>query len=165
MAYRNVELPWGQERTFVVPGWGERKPGNLTIDEEKDYVLFEGVVDKDRPDEKPFYFYFKGEIVSLIMVTENSDTENMVKAFGGKNTWDQKGVYVRLPSGVWTIGSTHDMPHMSGHVTDNNFNGHLCVHFLRDMSEAQRNDPDYGVQNQVTLRNAWKALTGETISY
>ena len=79
MAYRNVELPWGQERTFVVPGWGERKPGNLTIDEEKDYVLFEGVVDKDRPDEKPFYFYFKGEIVSLLLNGDEYVNDNTVK--------------------------------------------------------------------------------------
>ena len=91
------------------------------------------------------------------------DTENMLKAFGGVNTWDQKGVYVKLPSGVWTIGSTHDMPHLSGHVTDNNFNGHLCVHFLRDMSEAEANDPKYGVANQKTIRTLWKSMTGEEI--
>ena len=93
------------------------------------------------------------------------DTENMVKAFGGKNTWNQKGVYVRLPSGVWTIGSTHDMPHMSGSIKNNNFNGHLCVHFLRDMSECKKNDPNYGVSNQETIRALWKQLTGETIGY
>ena len=92
------------------------------------------------------------------------DTANMLKAFGGKNTWDQKGVYVKLPSGVWTIGSTHDMPHLTGTISDNNFNGHLCVHFLRDMSEAQANDPKYGVANQETIRSLWKKLTGETIS-
>ena len=92
------------------------------------------------------------------------DTENMVKAFGGKNTWTQKGVYVRLPSGIWTIGSTHDMPHMSGSIKDNNFNGHLCVHFLRDMAECKKNDPKYGVANQETIRALWKQLTGQEIS-
>ena len=92
------------------------------------------------------------------------DTENMVKAFGGQNTWTQKGVYVKLPSGTWTIGSTHDMPHMSGSVKDNDFDGHLCVHFLRDMSEAQKNDPSYGVANQETIRKLWKSLTGEEIT-
>ena len=92
------------------------------------------------------------------------DTANMLKAFGGVNTWDQKGVYVRLPSGVWTIGSTHDNPHLSGHVTNNNFDGHLCVHFLRDMSETRENDPSYGVSNQETIRSLWKRLTGETLS-
>ena len=93
------------------------------------------------------------------------DTENMLKAFGGVNTWTQKGVYVKLPSGVWTIGSTHDMPHMTGNVKDNNFDGHLCVHFLRDMSEAQQNDPNYGVSNQKTIRALWKSLTGEELDY
>ena len=93
------------------------------------------------------------------------DTATMVKAFGNTNTWNQKAVYVRLPSGVWTVGSTHDMPHLSGSIKDNNFNGHLCVHFLRDMSETQKNDPKYGVANQETIRNAWKALTGEVLSY
>ena len=92
------------------------------------------------------------------------DTENMLKAFGGENTWSQKGVYVQLPSGVWTVGSTHDMPHMTGTISDNNFNGHLCVHFLRDMSEAKQNDPNYGVSNQETIRALWKSLTGETLT-
>ncbi len=92
------------------------------------------------------------------------DTASMLKAFGGVNTWSQKAVYVRLPSGSWTIGATHDMPHLSGSVKDNNFNGHLCVHFLRTMSEAEQNDPKYGVANQQTIRSFWKSLTGETIS-
>ena len=92
------------------------------------------------------------------------DTANMLRAFGGVNTWSQKAVYVRLPSGVWTLASTHDMPHLTGSVKDNNFDGHLCVHFLRDMDEAQRNDPSYGVSNQNTIRSAWKALTGETVN-
>lgn len=92
------------------------------------------------------------------------DTNNMVRAFGNKNTWNQKAVYVRLPNGVWTIGSTHDMPHLSGHIKDNGFDGHLCVHFLRDMSEAQKNDPSYGVANQKTIREYWKKLTGEAIA-
>lgn len=92
------------------------------------------------------------------------DTANMLRAFGGVNTWSQKAVYVRLPSGVWTLASTHDMPHLTGSVKDNNFNGHLCVHFLRDMAEAQKNDPNYGVSNQNTIRAAWKALTGETVN-
>ena len=92
------------------------------------------------------------------------DTANMLKAFGGENTWNQKGVYVKLPSGIWTIGSTHDMPHDNGTISDNNFNGHLCVHFLRDMSEAKENDPNYGVSNQETIRALWKSMTGEVVS-
>ena len=91
------------------------------------------------------------------------DTHTMVKAFGGVNTWNQKPVYVQLPDGSWTLGSTHDMPHQSGSVKNNDFNGHLCVHFLRDMDEARKNDPNYGVSNQETIRAYWKKLTGQEI--
>jgi len=91
------------------------------------------------------------------------DTRTMIAAFGGINTWNQKAVYVRLPDGRWSLASTHDMPHDSGSIKDNDFNGHLCVHFLRDMDEAQKNDPNYGVANQVTIRSWWKKLTGEEI--
>lgn len=93
------------------------------------------------------------------------DTDIMYAAFGYQNTWNQKAVWVKLPSGTWTMATTHDMPHMSGNIKNNGFDGHLCVHFLRQMSEAEKNDPDYGVDNQKTLRKAWKALTGEEISY
>jgi len=92
------------------------------------------------------------------------DTHTMVQAFGGVNTWNQKAVYVKLPDGRWTIGSTHDTPHDSSTIKNNDFNGHLCVHFLRDMSEAQKNDPKYGVANQETIRKYWKNWTGQDIT-
>ncbi len=91
------------------------------------------------------------------------DTRTMVAAFGGVNTWNQKAVYVKLPDGRWSLASTHDMPHDSGSVSGNNFNGHLCVHFLRDMDEAKQNDPKYGVANQETIRAKWKQMTGEEV--
>ena len=92
-----------------------------------------------------------------------TDTQVMIKAFGGKNTWDVKKVYVRLPSGDWTVASTHDMPHESGSISDNGFDGHLCVHFLRDMAETEEKDPNYGVTNQKAIRELWKSLTGQDI--
>jgi len=91
------------------------------------------------------------------------DTRTMVAAFGGVNTWNQKAVYVKLPDGRWSLASTHDMPHDSGTIKNNNFNGHLCVHFLRDMDEARQNDPKYGVANQETIRARWKQMTGEDV--
>ena len=94
-----------------------------------------------------------------------ADTDTMVQSFGGKNTWNQHGVYVKLPNGTWTIGSTHDMPHLSGSIKDNGFDGHLCVHFLRNMEEAETNDPNYGVSNQKTIRELWKRISGQEINY
>ena len=90
------------------------------------------------------------------------DTQIMNRSFGS-TSWTIHPVYVLLPSGQWTMATMHNRPHLYGSITDNGFGGHLCVHFLRDMDEAQKNDPNYGVQNQTVLRSAWKALTGEAI--
>ena len=92
-----------------------------------------------------------------------ADTATMIEAFGGKTAWVAKPVYVKLPDGRWTLATSHDMPHLSGSIKDNNFDGHLCVHFLRDMDECQKNDPNWGVTNQKAIRSAWKKLTGITV--
>ncbi len=89
-----------------------------------------------------------------------SDTAAMNKAFG-KTSWDPIAVKVKLPNGKWTLATMHNTPHLNGSIKDNDFKGHLCVHFLRDMSETEKNDPNYGVTNQKALRKAWKALTGQ----
>ena len=91
------------------------------------------------------------------------DTLLMNLAFGNTTSWMVHAVYVQLPDGRWTMATMHNRPHLTGSVANNGFDGHLCVHFLRDMDEAQKNDPDYGVQNQSVLRSAWQALTGEVV--
>ncbi len=91
------------------------------------------------------------------------DTQIMNRSFGD-TSWTIHPVYVLLPNGQWTMATMHNRPHLYGSINDNGFGGHLCVHFLRDMDEARKNDPNYGVNNQVMLRNAWKALTGETVN-
>ena len=90
------------------------------------------------------------------------DTQIMRLAFGGITTWTPKPVYVKLPDGRWTLAATHDTPHESESIIGNDFDGHLCVHFLRDMAECQQNDPSYGVTNQNVIRSYWKQLTGQT---
>jgi len=91
------------------------------------------------------------------------DTMLQKKAFGG-TSWDIHPVYVQLPDGRWTLATMHNYPHGTNTVMNNGFGGQNCVHFLRDMSEAQRNDPKYGVQNQEKLRDAWYALSGVRVT-
>ena len=91
------------------------------------------------------------------------DTLIMRKAFG-VISWDIQVVYVLLPDGTWTMATMHNRAHGSNSIKDNGFGGQNCVHFLRDMAEAQQNDPSYGVNNQEVLRDAWYKLTGETIT-
>ncbi len=93
-----------------------------------------------------------------------TDTAIMFKAFGNTNTWTPKPVYVKLPNGTWTLATTHNVPHLNGSIQDNNFDGHLCVHFLRTLEECQANDPDYGMTNQRAIRNKWKQMTGLDIA-
>ena len=93
-----------------------------------------------------------------------ADTAAMFQAFGNKESWGPKVVYIKLPDGRWSIASTHNVAHGSQTISDNNFVGQNCVHFLRDMDECKRNDPDYGVQNQEAIREAWKKLTGITVN-
>lgn len=94
------------------------------------------------------------------------DTAIMKAAWGGKFSWDEKPVYVLLPSGTWVLASMHCMPHLSGSIKDNDFDGHLCVHFPRTMEETIRNgDTKNGVRHQKDIRKAWKALTGEDITW
>lgn len=94
-----------------------------------------------------------------------TDTAIMKAAWGGKFSWSEKPVYVRLPNGTWCIASMHSMPHLSGAIDDNNFEGHLCVHFPRTMTECQQNDPKNGVRHQNDIRKHWLAITGEEIPW
>ncbi|MDI9520720.1 MAG: peptidoglycan-binding protein [Bacillota bacterium] len=90
------------------------------------------------------------------------DTQIMNRAFGTPS-WNINTVYVKLPDGRWTLASMHNRPHLTGAVSANGFGGHLCIHFLRDTDEVNRNDPRYGANNQRAIRKAWLALTGETV--
>ena len=91
------------------------------------------------------------------------DTAKMMNAWGGEETWTPKDVYIQLPDGRWTLAVMHNVAHGSQTISNNNYDGQNCVHFLRNMSECEANDPDYGVTNQNALRKAWKNATGVTV--
>lgn len=92
MAYKNVELPRGEKRAFKLPYYAvEREVSNFTIDEEKDAVLFRGIVDRDRPEEKPFYFYYKGETIPMHMNCDERVDDITVK-------W--KIIYIDIPASL-----------------------------------------------------------------
>jgi len=80
-------------------------------------------------------------------------------------TWTPKTVYIGLPDGRWTMAVMHNVAHGSQTIgSSNNFDGQNCVHFLRDMDECEKNDPNYGVTNQDALRKAWKNATGVKVN-
>lgn len=85
------------------------------------------------------------------------DTAIMNKAFGGKTTWTPKPVWVTFSDGKTYIGSTHNVPHSPSHLKDNNFDGHLCVHFPISMEKAKEIGP-YATSHQETINEAWSKL-------
>ena len=84
------------------------------------------------------------------------DTAIMNKAFGNKQTWTTKVVWVTFSDGKTYIGSTHNVPHTPYHITTNNFDGHLCVHFPRPMADAEATGP-YAVSHQEAILAGWEA--------
>ena len=85
----------------------------------------------------------------------SQDTEIMYRAFGNKNTWTPKPVWVTFSDGKTYMGSTHNVPHAPQHIRDNNFEGHLCVHFPIAMSRAEKIGP-YAVSHQEAINEGWE---------
>ncbi len=83
-----------------------------------------------------------------------ADTARMVQAFGG-NTWNPKAVWVILGDGTVYMASTHSMPHEVQHITNNDFPGHLCIHFPRTQDQVTAIGP-YATSHQTTIDAGWK---------
>ena len=78
----------------------------------------------------------------------------MVQAFGG-NTWNPKAVWIILGDGTVYMASTHSMPHEVQHITNNDFPGHLCIHFPRTQDQVTAIGP-YATSHQTTIDAGWK---------
>ncbi len=84
------------------------------------------------------------------------DTAKMEADFGG-NTWTPKPVWVILGNGQVYMATMHDMPHEVQHITDNNFAGHLCIHFPRTRAQVAAIGP-YATSHQEAVEEAWAQL-------
>lgn len=86
----------------------------------------------------------------------SEDVTTMYKAFGNKTTWTPKAVWVTFPDGATYIAATVNTPHGTYHITDNNFKGHLCVHFPLSMSTAESIGSN-AVNFQKAIVSGWEA--------
>lgn len=89
-----------------------------------------------------------------------ADTEVMYRAFGLKNTWSPRPVWAIMPDGRVLMASIHNMPHLTGSISDNNFDGHLCLHFPRSMELAVEVG-SYAVTHQNCILRGWSQTTGQ----
>ena len=84
------------------------------------------------------------------------DTAEMNRAFGGKTTWNPKAVWVVLSDGTVYMASTHNTPHDTYHIRDNNFDGHICIHFPRTQAQVEKIGP-YATSHQKAIDLGWEA--------
>ena len=63
-----------------------------------------------------------------------TDTAAM-KAACGKWSWTRRAIFVTI-DGVNYAASMNCMPHGSGSITNNNFNGHHCIHFTNSRTHS-----------------------------
>ena len=64
-----------------------------------------------------------------------ADTAAMKKAYGGKWSWDRRAVFVTI-DGINYAASINGMPHGSGSIKDNDFDGHHCIHFTNSRTHG-----------------------------
>lgn len=84
------------------------------------------------------------------------DTTSMNKAFEGMKAWVPKAVWVTFSDGKTYIGSTHNVAHGTQSVKNNNFEGHICVHFPMPMEDAEAIGPN-ATNFQKVVVSGWAA--------
>lgn len=81
------------------------------------------------------------------------DTRKMFSALGEQN-WTPRPVWVILSDGRVFMASTHSRGHEVDLNPNNGLNGHICIHFPRDMEEAAKTGP-YAVAHQNAILAGW----------
>ena len=72
------------------------------------------------------------------------DTWVLYEIYDHEWSWKRHAVYVTLSNGVTLAGSINGMPHGTGSISDNNFDGHICIHFLNSRTHGtDKVDPDH----------------------
>ncbi|NMD37845.1 MAG: SH3 domain-containing protein [Christensenellaceae bacterium] len=92
-----------------------------------------------------------------------ADTEKMLRAFGGKTTWTPKAVWILMSDGRNYIATLHNTPHGTYSNKNNNFKGHMCIHFPRTLAQVQAIGP-YAVLHQDAVDLGWKQ-TQQLVKY
>ncbi len=64
-----------------------------------------------------------------------ADTANMKKAYGGTWSWNRRAIWVTVGGNTYAA-SMNGMPHGTGSITTNNFDGHHCIHFLNSRTHT-----------------------------
>ena len=97
---------------------------------------------------KRLYGYYHADIEPLT----KEDTKIMKEIYGGKWSWERRAVVVQVRK-LFIAASINGMPHGGQSITDNDFNGQFCAHFLGSrVHQTGRIDPDH----QAMIKQAYK---------
>ena len=64
-----------------------------------------------------------------------ADTAALKQAYGGTWSWNRRAIFVTI-DGENYAASMNGMPHGGGSITDNDFNGHHCIHFTNSRTHG-----------------------------
>ncbi|NLC31744.1 MAG: SH3 domain-containing protein [Clostridiales bacterium] len=81
------------------------------------------------------------------------DTQIMENIMG-VNNWTPRPVWIIFSDGSVNMASTHSHGHEVDHTSGNNLVGHICIHFPRDMKDAEATGP-YAVSHQQSILAGW----------
>lgn len=99
-----------------------------------------------------FRIYSLGKHADGAPITK-ADTDIMNSVLGEKN-WTPRPVWVIFSDGRVFMASTHSHGHQNDYIRDNGLQGHLCIHFPREMEEAMATGP-YAVSHQNAILAGW----------
>ena len=77
----------------------------------------------------------------------SSDTSTMYNIMGIDN-WTAHAVWVILSDGKVYMASTHSHGHEVDNNSGNNLEGHICIHFPREMTAEEKESMPYAVSHQ-----------------
>lgn len=84
-----------------------------------------------------------------------SDTAIMYQIMG-MNNWTAHAVWVIFSDGKVYIASTHSHGHEVDNISGNNLDGHICIHFPREMTDAEKQSMPYALSHQQEILRGWE---------
>ena len=84
-----------------------------------------------------------------------SDTAVMQQIMGVDN-WTPHAVWIILSDGKVYMASTHSHGHEIDHNSSNGLEGHICIHFPREMTEAEKASMPYALSHQQEILHGWE---------
>ena len=84
-----------------------------------------------------------------------SDTAIMRQIMGADN-WTPHAVWVILSDGRVYMASTHSKGHTVDHNASNDLQGHICIHFPREMSDTEKRNMPYATRHQNEILRGWE---------